>query len=181
MEIFSYKLTFTWKVCLHIFMDKISIREISKSDLETIFNIEKHSYSNPWTFNDLEKEIQNCFSKNYLIKRSKNIIGYVFTHIVIDQMQINNFCISEKYRRYGYAKYFLNNILAYIKSVDIKYVYLDVRESNIAAFKLYSSSGFKIDCIRKKYYSDGENAILMSIDLCSYTDTLSTCSIEQLP
>ena len=162
-------------------MEKIIIREINILDVDIIFIIEKNSYSNPWTFNDLKKEVQNSFSKNYLIKRSNKIIGYVFTHLVIDQMQINNFCISKKYRRGGYAKYLLNNILTYIKSVNIKYVYLDVRENNVAAFNLYSSSGFKIDCIRKNYYSDGENAILMSNDLSSYTDTLSICSIEQFP
>src|SRR5690554_2272075 len=162
-------------------MEKIIIREINSLDLDTIFDIEKDSYSNPWTLNDLETEVQNSFSNNYLIKKSKNIIGYAFTHIVIDQMQINNFCISEKFRRCGYGKILLNSILAYLRTVNIKCVYLDVREGNIPALKLYSSSGFKIDCIRKNYYSDGENGILMSNNIGGYTDTLSTCSIEQLP
>ena len=162
-------------------MEKIIIREINILDVDIIFIIEKNSYSNPWTFNDLKKEVQNSFSKNFLIKKSNKIIGYIFTHIVIDQMQINNFCVSEEFRRCGYAKHLMKNTIAYIKSVDIKHVYLDVRENNVAAIKLYSSSGFKIDSIRKNYYSDGENAILMSRDLSSYTDTLSTCSIEQLP
>jgi len=45
---------------------------------------------------------------------------------------------------------------------------LEVRQSNIAAQKLYQSMGFVTSGIRKGYYSDdGEDAVAMTLELNS--------------
>jgi ribosomal-protein-alanine N-acetyltransferase len=46
-------------------------------------------------------------------------------------------------------------------SDDYRLAYLEVRESNYAAIKLYKKAGFIDLYKRKKYYRDGENAIVM--------------------
>ena len=44
---------------------------------------------------------------------------------------------------------------------DVVSAMLEVREGNIAARTLYESLGFVPEFVRKGYYSDGENAVLM--------------------
>ena len=46
-------------------------------------------------------------------------------------------------------------------SLNLKIINLEVRESNISAIKLYKKFGFEVCGLRKKYYNNTENAILM--------------------
>lgn len=144
------------------FVNNINLRQILPSDSKPVFKIETDSYRFPWSESDILCEIQNNFSKNFLLENKNQIVGYIFSHIVVDQIQINNVCIDKNYRGNGYAKLLLNSVFNNVKKTGVKHAFLEVRETNIVAFKLYCSIGFKKDCIRKKYYSDGDNAILMS-------------------
>lgn len=40
-------------------------------------------------------------------------------------------------------------------------IFLEVRKSNVAAARLYEKAGFKAFSVRKKYYDDGEDAVVM--------------------
>ncbi len=42
---------------------------------------------------------------------------------------------------------------------------LEVRVSNNYAIKIYEQIGFKVGTIRKKYYENNEDALLMVLDL----------------
>ena len=48
-----------------------------------------------------------------------------------------------------------------IKEKGVGKVFLEVRKSNSVAIKLYGDLGFNLVSERKKYYSDGENALVM--------------------
>ena len=48
------------------------------------------------------------------------------------------------------------------RSGGCEYMSLEVRESNTAAIKLYEKLGFVTVNVSKGYYSDNENAIIMT-------------------
>ena len=78
-----------------------------------------------------------------------------------DQREILNLCVDPSRRRQGVARRLLEHALA---SVPGEW-FLEVRESNEAAFNLYKQFGFHPFGRREDYYRDpAEAAIVMKID-----------------
>ncbi len=92
------------------------------------------------------------------------ILGFITYSKNIDFAEINDILVAPAFRRQGLAKQLLNRIELLLKDKTQK-IFLEVRESNFPAINLYKSAGFKQISVRKKYYSDGENALVMQKEL----------------
>lgn len=68
-------------------------------------------------------------------------------------------------RRQGYASALLQEVIARAKRDGTNKIFLEVRQGNVAAAKLYKSLGFAEISVRKKYYPDGEDATVMVKEL----------------
>jgi ribosomal-protein-alanine N-acetyltransferase len=142
------------------------IQKIITSDLNDIFEIEQKNYVNCWTLNQLLDEIDNPTAVSFkLVIDEIHIVGYIFSTLISDELSINNLSIDPAFHRYGFGLALLKHLLAIAKSKNTFTSYLEVRQSNISAIKLYKKLGFTIDYIRKKFYFDGENALVMSLKL----------------
>lgn len=95
---------------------------------------------------------------------SDEILGFITYSKNIDFAEINDILVAPAFRRQGLAKQLLNRIESLLKDKTQK-IFLEVRESNFPAINLYKSAGFKQISVRKKYYSDGENALVMQKEL----------------
>ena len=96
---------------------------------------------------------------------NKELAGYACVQSVLDEGDFLNIAVAEQYRRQGIGKTLLLRILNVAKRRGVKKIFLEVRKLNEAAKKLYFQSGFSIIGERKKYYPDGENAIVMQKEL----------------
>ena len=76
-----------------------------------------------------------------------------------------NLTIDSDYRRNGFAKALLGLLEVKLQEKNIEKIFLEVRESNLPAKNLYSTCGYKEISKRKKYYSDGEDAVIMAKEL----------------
>ncbi len=116
-----------------------------------VYSIETESYTYPWS----EKIFLDCVNNNYLCRVllvDDQIIGYIISSIVQDECHIMNLCIKKNFRKFGYARYVLNELHAEIKVLGCKMVFLECRPSNEAALRLYNSEGYNEIGIRKNYY-----------------------------
>lgn len=66
--------------------------------------------------------------------------------------------ISEKFRGQGLGKRFITDIVEKLTSLGYNKLSLEVKESNINAWKLYESLGFKLQNLIENYYADGSTA-----------------------
>ena len=143
-----------------------SIEKITISEILPIYNIELSCYPNPWTKNNLIDEISNVLGFNWYIKNSDNgILGYIFSYIVGDEMFVTNICVHPKHHNKKIGTFLLKTIISKILKTTVNKVFLEVREKNHFAIKMYSSNGFIVDCVRRNFYIDGESAIMMHLDL----------------
>jgi len=90
------------------------------------------------------------------------VAGYLILWIIDREATVMTFAIDKAYRGLGLGKYFFKKVMEKIGG-HVNRIILDVRKSNIRAIKLYKSLGFKILKERKKFYSDGEDALLMEL------------------
>lgn len=98
----------------------------------------------------------------FFLKNNEKLIGFIYLHGDNYEKEIYKIGIIKEYQGKGLGKYFLKEV---IKLSETKRLLLEVKSTNINAIKLYESCNFKKYYIRKKYYSDGTDAILMELKL----------------
>ena len=136
------------------------IRIATSNDLADILSIEKKVFKHPWSKEQLSWELNSQpAAENYVMIARGNMIGYLFSHVVDDDVQILNIAIDIPFQHKGYGEQLLSYFLDQFNT-DIS-IHLEVRKSNFPAINLYLKFGFHEAGTRKGYYSDGEDAIIM--------------------
>jgi len=91
--------------------------------------------------------------------------GFAMAHLTADEMEILSVGVRRDWHRQGIGRALVAGLIDVARPRDVKRVFLDVAESNVAAVALYSGLGFTGMGRRKNYYShaDGtrEDALLM--------------------
>ena len=136
------------------------------ADLDEVMAIERISYRFPWSAGFFRQEMQVACARSILAETEGRIVGYVLYWLLPGVVDIHNLAVHTDYRRRGLGRRLLNRVVDEARRQSIARVMLEVRRSNIAAQKLYESTGFRVSGIRKGYYSDNdEDALAMTLDL----------------
>ena len=143
-------------------MENYSIRIAVEPDLDAILRIEKGCYPIPWSLQQFVQELENPVASLLVCEVKNEIVGYICYWIIVDEMQILNLATAPQYRRKGVAAQLLARAFS---CEQLSSAWLEVRAANRAAIALYQRYGFKQSGIRKAYYRDGEDAIVMVKDL----------------
>jgi len=141
------------------------IKYLNFSNLESIINIERKSYSSPWPPHVFLEEMRCEWSRMWGVfpPDSKDPVGFILFWEIYDELHILNLAVHPSFRRRGYAKQMMSLLLDYGRAKNFKLATLEVRPSNTPALKLYMQLGFKVVGIRKGYYSDNnEDALMMA-------------------
>lgn len=140
----------------------IHIREMTLEDIEQVYDLEKSIFSIPWSKNSFESSVKNKNTLFIVAEEEGEILGYLGMYIFSDEADISNVAVSKQYRRQHIAKQMMDDILLKAQAAGVKHVTLEVRETNVAAIKLYENMGFVEAGIRKNYYEEPtENALIM--------------------
>ena len=141
------------------------ISEMNLQDLENIKDCLLTDFDNFWSYNILKQELENGKSKYFVAKQENEIVGFAGILLIIDQVNIMNIVVKKDKRNFGIGSLLLEEIIRYSKIHNATSITLEVNEKNIPAIKLYEKYGFKQVGIRKKYYNNEDNAILMDLAL----------------
>ncbi len=153
------------------------VRMMDEADLHQVHQIEQQAYEYPWSLQGFEKSLDQGL--NYIFcDQNGNMLGYCCTLTVLDEAHILNICVAPQFQRQGIAIEAMQKIIEAFKESDFEIVFLEVRQSNSQAQRLYEKLGFAHDGVRKDYYrakswdrekeklvESKENAILMSYRL----------------
>lgn len=134
------------------------IRKYNKEDIKRIVELEKDNLLSSLETSYYLNDLNNPFAYHYVILENNYIIGFVSSIYDGFSLEILNIVIDKKYQSKGYGKKLLCYVLDEIMPNN---VVLEVRESNIKAINFYKKLNFKEIRIRKNYYSNNENAIVM--------------------
>ena len=149
-------------------MEGISIRKMKHEDLEQVHAIETRSFSTPWQLTSFKYEIDNINAILKVALFNLDIVGYVCIRTILDVTHVLDIAVKHDVRRMGIAKMLLSAALQELRTAkpEIKNITLEVRESNIAAIKLYEKFGFDEIGRRRDYYKKPtEDAIIMGLDV----------------
>jgi [ribosomal protein S18]-alanine N-acetyltransferase len=131
----------------------VSISPANAADLGAIAKIERAAFSDPWS----ERSFREALSQPsiyFVAARSDDgdVLGYVVAWFVADEGQIANLAVAPAGWGRGIGRALLTAALQEAASRRVTEVYLEVRDSNYRARRLYGSSGFKEVGRRRNYY-----------------------------
>lgn len=133
------------------------IRKATVLDSVKIAELDSKMFVDHLGYSFIHNDLMNNPMANYFVYEiDNNIVGYINCWIS-DNTEILNFCVDREYQKQG-----IGNLL-YLEVIKnaVGIISLEVRESNTNAINFYKNRDFKAIAIRKNYYSNGENAILM--------------------
>ena len=147
-------------------MDNLELSEMTLSDLDTIQDILVSEFDNFWSANILRNELQNPNSKYIVAKFNNTIVGFGGIWKAVDDIHITDIVVKKFQRNNGIGSAILSKLIEISKfDKDIKALTLEVNSNNIPAQKLYEKFDFKRVGIRKKYYNNTDDAIIMTKQL----------------
>ena len=134
--------------------------KINKTELAQIYEISKEQFNEEsWNLNQFESSYNSPSSIFLVIKESEKVVSFILAMDLIDSINLLLIATKENYKRRGFSKQLINCLKQYNKKI-----WLEVKEGNSPARKLYEGLGFKEIYTRKKYYSNGENAIIYELE-----------------
>ena len=123
--------------------------------------IEQEAFDQPWSERMFipEVEYENAY---YLVGvRGDEVICYGGFHKVLDEAHITNIAVRADSRGRGIGTLLMSELISRARMLGVKYMTLEVRDNNENAIKLYKSFGFTVEGIRKKYYNNVHDALIM--------------------
>lgn len=150
------------------FTTAVSLRPMSESDLPRVLSIEHSVHVAPWTQGHFKGEMDKPYSHVWVLtddETDSEIFGYVVFWEMGDSFEILNIAVALPSRGLGYAKKMLQQVVREALKKEGKRLILDVRKSNLPAIALYQKAGFTITQLRKGFYTNGEDAYSMTLEL----------------
>lgn len=142
----------------------IQITEMTQADLISIKSVLESDFDDFWNYNIFKTELDNPNSKYIVAKINNNIVGFAGFTILYDEADITNIVVKKNCRHHGIGSSMLKELINLVRSSNIRVLNLEVNSLNVSAINLYKSFSF-IQCgLRKNYYNNSEDALLMKLN-----------------
>ncbi|MCL2143952.1 MAG: ribosomal protein S18-alanine N-acetyltransferase [Endomicrobia bacterium] len=141
----------------------MEIRDFLKDDIDDIILIEERSFKQPWTKAMFASSALNEKVRFKVALEEGQIAAFCIYLTIEGETEILSIAVDPQFRRRSIAKKMLEYMQNDVKTENPGNIFLEVRESNDAAQKLYLSFGFEKIGIRKAYYTDEDAIVLRKI------------------
>lgn len=142
---------------------------MSVADLSLVMAIEATAYRYPWTRGNFADSLAAGYLARLACDAQGQCIGYFVAMLGAGELHLLNLTVTPPVQRQGLGKALLRRLCAEGRLLGAGVVWLEVRESNQAARRLYATSGFTEVGVRRSYYpldaGQREDAVVMSIPL----------------
>lgn len=137
---------------------------MTRADLPAVVSNENSAYFRPWTLG----VFSDCLDSDYgcwVMEREDQVVGHGILNVAAGECHLLNVCVGAKSQRSGLGRRMVEHLLVQAAKLRAERVYLEVRPSNLIAYKLYISMGFDEVGVRKGYYpaeSGREDALVLT-------------------
>jgi [ribosomal protein S18]-alanine N-acetyltransferase len=160
----------------------IAFEPMSEADLDAVHTVETSAYGHPWTRKHLRDSLQAGYPAVMLLGEAlpgehphppradgRWLMGYFVAMHGVDEVHLLNITVSPVHQRQGWARFMLQALALWSRGQGAHTLWLEVRESNAPARRLYERCGFQAVGVRRGYYPlttlQREDAIVMSLRL----------------
>lgn len=144
----------------------IEIRRMKLEDVLEVVEIDRSSFTLPWTERSFKYEVQeNSAARCWVTTVDGHVASMLVLWIILDEAHIATIATHPHFRRRGFAKRMLVEALLSSREEGAVKALLEVRARHVVAQKIYCDVGFVEVGRRPMYYRDnGEDAVLMTME-----------------
>lgn len=144
---------------------KNKIRGWKFEDILNISKLENECFKDGWTYTMLASAFESDTFSGIVWEEGGEIIGYGGITVAADAADIETIAVAEPYRRAGIGRALIDKLIEIARAKGVKKVFLEVRVSNFVAMQMYLKFGFVGAYARTRYYSNGEDCLVMAKEL----------------
>lgn len=144
------------------------LRQMIADDLPAVMEVERKTFpADAWSEGMLRGELDDQpRTRHYVVALVDGVIvGYAGLAAAGDQADVQTIAVLAEWRGTGVGGAMLTELLAEAARRGAVSVFLEVRADNLGAQAVYDRFGFERIGLRRRYYEDGTDAIMMRKDL----------------
>jgi ribosomal-protein-alanine N-acetyltransferase len=146
--------------------DAVTFRRMTEADLDAVLKIEYAAFSHPWT-----RGIYLDALKSYevwLMFEGSQQVGHGVINVIIDEAHLLNITVKPESQGRGLGLLLLEKLMKRAYELKGRECFLELRDSNRSAYRLYERYGFNEIGRRRDYYpavGGREDALVMACTL----------------
>lgn len=161
---------------------RIAFEPMTEADLDAVRAMEVSAYAHPWSRKHFHDSLQAGYPAVLLLGEAlpgeqgkaihasgRVLLGYLVAMPGVDEVHLLNITVAPAHQRQGWGRFMLDALALWSRGQQAQWLWLEVRQSNEAARRLYERYGFSQVGVRKAYYPAGhlhrEDAVVMSLSL----------------
>lgn len=122
------------------------------ADVPAVAGIEAMQHPVPWSAQSFADALRCGWHCRVLKDQAGELLGYCVTMTAGDDEELLTITVRPDALGRGYGKKLMQEVVAGARLRQANQLFLEVRESNRTAIRLYEQMGFRISGMRKNYY-----------------------------
>lgn len=128
------------------------IRRAQQQDIAVCAQIEKNSFSEPWSEKSLANALLNENTLFNVLCINDEVAGYYIADNICDEINLYTIAVADSFKGNGYGDALITHLISTAKRMQALFIGLEVRVSNSVAISLYEKNGFIRSGTRKAFY-----------------------------
>lgn len=139
------------------------LRPWDAEDVPRVATIEAASFPEPWSEAMFQDELSNRVARCIVCVggEPRDVLGFALWWLVADEVHLHQIAVDPAWRRRGIARRLMEELERRGVAEGATLVDLEVRPGNHPARALYRGLGFQEVGVRRAYYTDGEDAVVL--------------------
>ena len=147
---------------------QVAFEPMTEDRLDAVMAIEQVAYAHPWTQGNFADSLRAGYQAQLLVA-GDTLIGYFVAMKGVDEVHLLNITVAPSLQGQGWGRVMLDALATWARGQGAQWLWLEVRQGNVRAQRLYERQGYRQVGKRKGYYpaAEGrrEDAIVMSLML----------------
>ena len=139
------------------------IRPAAATDVPSLLALETELFGpDAWSETSLRDELEGPGRRTAVLVSGAEVLGYAITMRAGDVVDLQRIAVRPDRQRRGLAALLLADVLAAARSDGAERMLLEVSAANAAAVAFYDAQGFARIDVRRRYYRDGSDALVLA-------------------
>ncbi|WP_341522667.1 ribosomal protein S18-alanine N-acetyltransferase [Pseudomonas sp. G.S.17] len=146
--------------------DAVTFRPMTEADLDAVLKIEYAAFSHPWTRGIFLDGLKSY--EIWLMFEGAQQVGHGVVQVIIDEAHLLNITVKPESQGRGLGLRLLEHLMSRAYALNARECFLELRDSNRPAYRLYERFGFNEIGRRRDYYpavGGREDALVMACTL----------------
>ncbi len=144
---------------------------MAAGDVSAVAGMEASTFSTPWKEDTFHSLLERPGAELWVAEVDGEVAAYAILWCIIEEGELANIAVRDDLRGRGIGSELLDWMLGVAEKAGVRNLYLEVRESNEGALRLYRGRGFEEIGVRKAYYErPREDARVLKVSLGSGGD-----------